>query len=125
MCFSCGYDVPIWHTSAICENSKKEHQTGCTQANAEQYTAIGHYVKRRVIHRVNLPVNPEIHQAWQGGAAASLELASNINTTVNVSSNLYPTHRYDERTNILPMAHEEDDDKDTVWTSKKCSNVKT
>ena len=63
MCFSCGYDIPIWHTSATCENRKPEHQTGCTRANAEQYTAVGNYVSRRAINKVNLPVNPGIHQA--------------------------------------------------------------
>ena len=63
MCFSCGYDIPSWHTSATCDNRKPGHQTGCTRANAEQYTAVGHYVSRREIHKVNLPVNPGIHQA--------------------------------------------------------------
>ena len=47
MCFSCGYDILSWHTSATCDNRKPVHQTGCTQANAEQYTTIGNYVSRR------------------------------------------------------------------------------
>ena len=63
MCFSCGYDIPSWHTSATCENRKHGHQTGCTHTNAEQYTALCYYVSRRAINKVNLPVNPGIHQA--------------------------------------------------------------
>ena len=34
MSFSCGYDIPSWHTSATCDNRKPGHQTGCTWANA-------------------------------------------------------------------------------------------
>ena len=103
MCFSCGYDIPSWHTSATCDNRKQGHQTGCTRENAEQYTAVGNYIRRRAIHKGNLPVKPGINQAWQGGAAASLELACNLNTSVNVSRSLYPTHRYDDRTNLFPI----------------------
>ena len=33
---------------------------------------------------------------------------------------MYPTHRYDKHTNLSTMLQEEDDDKDTVWTSNKC-----
>ena len=63
MCYSCGYDLPIWHTSATCDNRKHGHQVGCTRANAEQYTTGGHYVSTKGAHKVNLPVNPDIHQA--------------------------------------------------------------
>ena len=63
ICFSCGYDIPSWYTSATCDNHKPGHQTGCAWSNAEQYIAVGHYVSRRAIHKVNLPVNPGIHQA--------------------------------------------------------------
>ena len=125
MCFSCGYDIPSWHTSATCDNSKPGHQTGCTRANAEQYTSIGNYVIRMEIHKVKLPVNSGIRQAWQGGAAATLELACNVNPTVNVYSSLYPTHIYDKHTNFSPMLQEEYDDEDTVWTSNRWSTVKT
>ena len=63
MCYSCGYDVPIWHTSATCDNRKHGHQVGCTRANAEQYTTGRHYVSTKGAHKINLPVNPGIHQA--------------------------------------------------------------
>ena len=63
MSFPCGYDIPSWHTSATCDNHKQGHQTGCTQDNAEQYTAVGNYVSRRAIHKLKLPVNLGIHQA--------------------------------------------------------------
>ena len=61
--FSCVYDIPSWHNSATCDNHKSGHQTGCTRANAEQYTVIGYYVSRREIQKLNLPVNPGIHRA--------------------------------------------------------------
>ena len=70
-------------------------------------------------------MNSGIHQAWQGGAAATLELACNVNTTVNVYTSLYPTHIYDKHTKIFSMLQEEDDDEDIVWTSNKWSTVKT
>ena len=100
MFFSCGYDVLSWHTSATCDNRKQGDQTDCNRANAEQYIAVGNYVSRRAIHKVKLPVNLGIYHDLQGGAASSLELACNINTTVNVSISLYPTHRYDKHTNF-------------------------
>ena len=62
MCYSCGYDIPIWYTSATCDNRKHGHQVGCTRANVEQYTTGGHYVSTQGAHKVNLPVNPGIHQ---------------------------------------------------------------
>ena len=52
MCFSCGYDIPIWHTSATCDNRKPGHQVGCNRSNAEQYTTVGHYVSTKGAHKV-------------------------------------------------------------------------
>lgn len=28
-CFACGYDIPLWHTSATCNCQKHNHQVGC------------------------------------------------------------------------------------------------
>eukprot|EP00804_Cyclotella_cryptica_P017054 CCRYP_003287-RA/>CCRYP_003287-RA protein AED:0.71 eAED:0.62 QI:0/0/0/0.66/0/0/3/0/204 len=42
MCFSCGFDVKGWHTSAICCNKKPGHQDGCTRENAQAYKDAGH-----------------------------------------------------------------------------------
>jgi hypothetical protein len=42
-CYSCGYDVPIWHTSATCNDCKYHHQEGCTRANKAAYKSQGHF----------------------------------------------------------------------------------
>ena len=123
MFYLCGYDVPIWHTSATCDNRKHGHQVGCTRANVEQYTTRGHYVSTKVAHKVNLPVNPGIHQALQVGANAEFKVANNVNTPLNVYLSFYPAPNADnQRNNYFAMLSEEDDDDVTVWMSNKCSN---
>ena len=62
-CFSCGYDVAIWHTSATCGNPKPNHQTGCTRQNVAQYETLGHLASKKGIHKTIMPVNPQPHQA--------------------------------------------------------------
>ena len=62
MCFSCGFDVEGWHTSATCRNKKQGHQDGCTRANAQAYKDAGHKVTWRGAHKTTLPVNPGLHQ---------------------------------------------------------------
>ena len=62
-CFSCGYDVAIWHTSATCGNPKLNHQTGCTRQNVAQYEALGHLASKKGIHKTIMPVNPLPNQA--------------------------------------------------------------
>ena len=62
-CFSCGYDVAIWHTSATCSNPKLNHQTGCMRQNVTQYEALGHLASKKGIHKTIMPVNPQPHQA--------------------------------------------------------------
>ena len=62
MCFSCGFDVEGWHTSATCRNKKQGHQDGCTRANAQAYKDAGHKVTWRGAHKTTLPVNPGPHQ---------------------------------------------------------------
>ena len=62
-CFSCGYDVPLWHTSATCNERKRNHQEGCTRQNVAQYEAAGHQCSRRGIHKTIMPTNPTPGQA--------------------------------------------------------------
>ena len=62
-CFSCGYDVAIWHTSATCNNPRSNHQTGCTRQNVAQFEALGHLASKRGIHKTIMPVNPQPNQA--------------------------------------------------------------
>ena len=45
-CYSCGFDVPAWHTSATCPAPNAHHQAGCTRDNVAQYAAAGHNVSR-------------------------------------------------------------------------------
>eukprot|EP00804_Cyclotella_cryptica_P023697 CCRYP_019320-RA/>CCRYP_019320-RA protein AED:0.37 eAED:0.35 QI:0/0/0/1/1/1/6/0/1607 len=42
MCYSCGWDVPHWHTSQTCNNRAPGHQDGCTRQNAQAYMTAGH-----------------------------------------------------------------------------------
>eukprot|EP00804_Cyclotella_cryptica_P028204 CCRYP_011045-RA/>CCRYP_011045-RA protein AED:0.18 eAED:0.15 QI:0/0/0/1/1/1/2/0/1234 len=42
MCYSCGFDVEGWHTSATCRNKKQGHQDGCNRENAQAYKDAGH-----------------------------------------------------------------------------------
>ena len=62
-CYSCGYDVPLWHTSATCNDQKRHHQVGCTRQNVAQYEAAGHNCSKRGIHRTIMPTNPTADQA--------------------------------------------------------------
>ncbi len=62
-CYSCGYDVPIWHTSATCNVRKHHHQEGCTRANVAAYKAAGHLASTRNVHKTVMPTNPAPDQA--------------------------------------------------------------
>jgi hypothetical protein len=62
-CYSCGYDVPLWHTSATCNDRKPHHQEGCTRANVAAYKAAGHLVSDRNSHKIIMPINPGPQQA--------------------------------------------------------------
>jgi hypothetical protein len=62
-CFSCGYDIPLWHTSATCNDQRRHHQVGCTRQNVAQYEAAGHACSKRGIHKTIMPTNPTPEQA--------------------------------------------------------------
>ena len=62
-CYSCGYDVPQWHTSETCPYPKDNHQRGCTRANVRAYEQAGHNVSKCGIHKTIRPTNPGAHQA--------------------------------------------------------------
>ena len=57
MCFSCGYDIPAWHTSRTCPPNMRGpgHQEGCDRNNADQYATAGHDICRKGKHKVHLP----------------------------------------------------------------------
>ena len=59
MCFTCGFDVPHWHTSATCPfKDKVGHQVGYTRENAESYKTAGHFVSQKAKHKTMLPTTP-------------------------------------------------------------------
>jgi len=62
-CYSCGHDVPIWHTSATCNYRNHHHQEGCTRANMAAYKAAGHAVSERNQFRTIMPTQPTAEQA--------------------------------------------------------------
>ena len=65
MCYSCGFDVPLWHTSKTCpqECRKPGHQEGCDRGNYKSYLQAGHAVRLRKEDAYILPTNPGPHQA--------------------------------------------------------------
>ena len=64
-CYSCGYDVPHWHTSASCPETyrKSGHQVGCTREMVDGYLAAGHRPSKVARHKDQLPANPQANQA--------------------------------------------------------------
>jgi hypothetical protein len=65
MCATCGWDVPIWHTSATCnvKHLNPYHQDGCTRENAQAYMNAGHRISKKGMHKTRLPDNPGPNQA--------------------------------------------------------------
>ena len=63
MCFSCGWDVPHWHSSQTCPYRVDGHQVGCTRENAQAYMSAGHRVSHKAMHKTSLPQNPGPNQA--------------------------------------------------------------
>ena len=64
MCFSCGFDIPAWHTSKTCPQECRQagHQTNCDQNNYASFKAQGHAVKMTGSGKTQLPTNP--HPGW-------------------------------------------------------------
>ena len=62
-CYSCGFDVAVWHTSTTCPMPNAHHQAGCTRDNVAQYAAAGHHISRRAMHKNVMPINPPPHCA--------------------------------------------------------------
>ena len=65
MCYSCGFDVPNWHTSATCDNPNKRngHDAKCTRQNCEAYIAAGYPICKVAKHKDQLPTDPRPDQA--------------------------------------------------------------
>ncbi len=56
-CYSCGWDIPDWHTSATCPANyrKKGHQEGCTRELYGAYETAGHRPSKVPKHKDQLP----------------------------------------------------------------------
>ena len=65
MCFSCGFNMPWWHTSQTCpEPCRKElHREGCNRTNYLQYQNSGYKVNMKRAAKALLPANPGPNQA--------------------------------------------------------------
>ena len=62
VCFSCGWDVPAWHTSKTCQWKVPGHRDEVDRTNAKAYKEAGHPVNMSKHHRNKLPENPGAHQ---------------------------------------------------------------
>ena len=64
-CYSCGWDIPNWHTSHTCPPNyqKTGHQVGCTRDQYDAYLAAGHKPSKVGKHKTSLPTNPQANQA--------------------------------------------------------------
>ena len=65
MCFSCGFDIPWWHTSKTCppECRRAGHQENCDRSNYASYLQAGHNVRLKKYEADIMPTNPGPHQA--------------------------------------------------------------
>ena len=118
MCFSCGFNVPGWHTSMTCSHEchNPGHQVGCTRQNYQQYLTAGHTVNRKKVAKNMLPSAPTERQARHTGAASGLYGQPSI--VINETLTLYPTHlkkliepsKFCSPSNIT----DDDDDRTTV-----------
>ena len=55
VCFTCGFDVEDWHTSATCPNKKSGHQDGFTRSNHMEYEQANHQFCRKAMHKTMYP----------------------------------------------------------------------
>ena len=64
MCFSCGFEVPGWHTRMMFphECRKPGHQVRCIHQNYQKYVAAGHTVNMKKVAKTMLPSAPTERQ---------------------------------------------------------------
>ena len=57
-CYSCGFDVPRWHTSTTCPQKcrKEDHQEGYMRDQYDQYVAAGWSLSKTKKHKKYLPI---------------------------------------------------------------------
>ena len=59
MCYSCGWDVPYWHTIKNCPTGFRNahHQEGCDRGNAQAYINTGNNVRLKGREKTVYPIN--------------------------------------------------------------------
>jgi hypothetical protein len=55
VCYTCGFDVEDWHTSATCDKKKPGHQDGFTRSNYMEYERANHPFCCKVMHKAMYP----------------------------------------------------------------------
>ena len=55
VCYSCGFDVEDWHTSATCNRRKTGHQEGFTRSNYMEYERANHPFCKKPMHKTMHP----------------------------------------------------------------------
>jgi hypothetical protein len=55
VCFSCGFDVEDWHTSATCPCMKMGHMDGFTHTDYMEYKRANHQFWRKAMHKTMYP----------------------------------------------------------------------
>ncbi len=55
VCYTCGFDVEDWHTSATCNRKKPGHQDGFTCSNYMEYARTNHPFCRKAVHKTMYP----------------------------------------------------------------------
>lgn len=57
VCFSCGFDVPVWHSSKTCPAvcCKDGYQEGYERGNYKQYITVGHAPTMAGEHKDKMP----------------------------------------------------------------------
>ena len=65
ICCKCGWDVPIWHTSATCpyKHENPHHNDAIDRNNAQAWMDRGWTVSKKQMHKKFLPANPCPDQA--------------------------------------------------------------
>jgi hypothetical protein len=51
VCFTCGFDVKDWHTSAMCPSKKMDHMGGFTCLNYMEYKRANHQFCHKAMHK--------------------------------------------------------------------------
>jgi hypothetical protein len=91
-CYSCGYNVTIWYTSAACPEAyrKSGHQVRYTREMVDGYLAAKHWYSEVAHHKDPLLTISQANQAWKSGAAPGIVDIKNNNEVLFVIPSCTP-----------------------------------